>query len=441
MLTLLLSVLFSATPALAASSGKRDKSDVCIAKFKVLEMKDGIGEKMYRAHLRFRNFPSHERRCVLDVFDRIAEGMGEYDCHYTSDIDRHVLSSLDGCIDGLAKVRDSLEKMRAEGNLHLTYQNVPLHPQAGRQQQQQQQEQEERQVKDDGKENDVTLVSSGGGGGEEEEEERNGQLLQQDEERNNVMKRNQQEQSDDDVEIDMGSQKQQEDKQDVLRDLGESKVESSATSSKSRSSSMTRTTTGSSATSSARNKEGDSSKEAFVMPAPQQIPLYVTQRRQGQRRLGPFSSRGHSRASDSGGGKSEREDTAVLVDMTSTTRAGWIVSSGFAALHERVPADWKGSVGRVGRWLGVTTDLDKMTTTTTTTRSSDGNVMNNGKAQKEEEDSRMQTQGRYFYNSLSYSMDADDCWSGTHWCCVFIGDDQDFGCFEEYCPGVGYYCV
>lgn len=34
-----------------------------------------------------------------------------------------------------------------------------------------------------------------------------------------------------------------------------------------------------------------------------------------------------------------------------------------------------------------------------------------------------------------------DCDSGAHWCCVFIGDDQDFSCFQSWCPGETARCT
>lgn len=33
------------------------------------------------------------------------------------------------------------------------------------------------------------------------------------------------------------------------------------------------------------------------------------------------------------------------------------------------------------------------------------------------------------------------CDSGEHWCCVFIGDDQDFSCFKSWCPGKKARCT
>lgn len=352
-------------------------------------MKDGISDKMYRAHKRFRNFPAHERRCVLDVFDKIVQGMGDTDCHYTSDIDRHVLSSLDDCIDGLAKVRDSLEKMKADGNLHLTDQNIPLHPQTGRQQQEE-------------KDDDVV----------NEEDENVKKMV--------MMKRRRRQQQDvpKDVDVGMVGVAQTQKQQDVrkaegaaydkakLDDVESRRNDISSSSSSSSGKSISSSSSSSSTTATRDNK--DKIKDAFVMPPPQQIPSYVTQR---QERRPRFNS------------------DALLLPVTST---GSMLTSGFVAIHERVPADWKDSVHRVGRWLGVTGDLNK---------NKGGGNSYNELQHEEQKDIQDTTTGRYFYNSLSYSMDADDCWSGTHWCCVFIGDDQDFGCFEQYCPGIGYYCL
>lgn len=42
--------------------------------------------------------------------------------------------------------------------------------------------------------------------------------------------------------------------------------------------------------------------------------------------------------------------------------------------------------------------------------------------------------------SEHYSDGRFDCGSGQHWCCVFIGDDQDFSCFQYWCPSQRPWC-
>lgn len=50
------------------------------------------------------------------------------------------------------------------------------------------------------------------------------------------------------------------------------------------------------------------------------------------------------------------------------------------------------------------------------------------------------TSSKWMYGPSSLTI-IEDCRSGHHWCCIFVGARRDLPCFEIYCWPYGEYCI